>query len=195
MDGQPSADQGMMAPTHVVVGPVLALPLLAVSPELAATGALAGIVGGIVPDLDLFVGEHRKTLHYPVLYWIPTVPAVAIAALVPTTATVALALCLTAAAVHSVTDALGGARELAPWEATSDLGVYHHTGRRWIPPRRIIRYDGAPEDVALSFVLAVPGIFWFGESVRTAIAVALIVAAVYGLIRKRIPRYVEPIVE
>lgn len=185
----------MMAPTHVVLGPVLALPLLVLAPELAATGALAGIAGGILPDLDLFVGEHRRTLHYPLFYWIPTVPAVGLAALVPTAATVAIAMCLLAAAVHSVADALGGARELTPWEATSDLGVYHHVERRWIPPRRIIRYDGAPEDVALSFVLAIPGAALFGGDVRLAVAIALVVAVVYGLIRKRVPRYIEPIVE
>ena len=41
----------MMAPTHVVLGPVLALPLLVLAPELAATGALAGIAGGIAMSL------------------------------------------------------------------------------------------------------------------------------------------------
>lgn len=52
----------MMSPTHTAMGILLALPLVVAAPELAAVGALAGIAGGAFPDLDLLVGEHRKTL-------------------------------------------------------------------------------------------------------------------------------------
>jgi len=188
-------DPRVMSPTHVVVGPVLALPLLVVSPELAAVAALAAAAGGVVPDLDLLAGEHRKTLHRPFGYWVPTVPALAVAAVAPGPTTVAAAFGLLGAAVHSVQDWFGGGHELEPWEASSDRGVYLHPDERWLRPKRWIRYDGAPEDVVLAVLLGVPGLFLYGSPVREVVAGALAVAVFWGAVRKRVPEYVAPLVE
>ncbi|MEF8780015.1 MAG: metal-dependent hydrolase, partial [Haloferacaceae archaeon] len=76
----------MMLPTHALGGMAVALPLLAVSPELAPVALVAGLLGGIFPDLDLYVG-HRKTLHYPVYYGAAAVAASLAALLVPAPAT------------------------------------------------------------------------------------------------------------
>lgn len=184
-----------MAPTHVAVGPILSLPLFALAPGLAEAGAVAGIAGGIFPDLDLLSGRHRKTLHFPVLYWVAAVPAVVLAAIAPGPATIAAALFLLAAAIHSVLDWFGGGNELEPWEATSTKGVYVHVTGRWLEPRRWIRYDGAPEDLALAAVLAVPGLAWYGTPVREFLLVALVVGVVYATIRRRIPGYVGAYLE
>ncbi|MFC6811755.1 metal-dependent hydrolase, partial [Natrialbaceae archaeon GCM10025810] len=109
----------MMATTHAFAGMALALPVLATAPEFAPAAFVAGLVGGLVPDLDLYAG-HRKTLHYPVYAPIAAVLAVAMALLAPSTATVALAVGLAAAALHAVTDVAGGGLELRPWLAGSE---------------------------------------------------------------------------
>ncbi|QCC58538.1 metal-dependent hydrolase [Natrinema thermotolerans] len=183
----------MMATTHALLGLLLALPLLAVAPDLAPAAFLAGLVGGVVPDLDLYTG-HRKTLHYPVYGSIATVPAVVIAALVPTTVTVAIAVGLAAAALHAVADAAGSGLELRPWQGTSERAVYSHYHGRWVRPRRWVRYDGAPEDLFVAGVVAVP-LVMLGDGPVTALAVGLVaVSAVYVLLRKPLATVAERLV-
>ncbi|SEO26175.1 hypothetical protein SAMN04487948_101401 [Halogranum amylolyticum] len=181
----------MMSPTHTATGVVLAAPLLAVAPEFAVAGALAGIVGGVFPDLDLFVGEHRRTLHFPVYYWFLVLPAAVVAAASPSTVTVAVALFALSAAVHSVVDWFGAGPEPRPWADPSEQAVYLHFGNRWLTPKRWVRYDGAPEDLLLTGALSVPGLLLFDGSVRTLTVVGLVVGAGYTLVRKRVPDYVE----
>jgi len=184
----------MMSPTHIVAGPVLALPVTLLAPELAVDAALAAVCGGVFPDLDLLAGEHRKTLHFPVLAWVPTAPAVLGAVLAPSPWTVAAAWFLLAAAVHAVVDVFGGGYALKPWKGGSERGVYSHRDGRWLRPRRWVRYDGSPEDAAIAVALAVPGVVLYEEPVPTLVAGALVVAAVYVTLRKRLPPYLEPIV-
>jgi hypothetical protein len=184
----------MMATTHALWGMVLALPVLAVAPEFTPVAFVAGLVGGLAPDLDLYSG-HRKTLHYPVYTSIAAIPAFALAALLPTTVTVALAVALAAAAVHAVADVFGGGLELRPWHGTSDRAVYSHYHDRWISPRRVIRYDGAPEDLILAAFAAVVLLVATGDEAVAGVALALVaVSAVYVLLRKRLAGAAESLV-
>ncbi|THE63953.1 metal-dependent hydrolase [Salinadaptatus halalkaliphilus] len=172
-----------MATTHALWGMALALPVLATTPEYAPIAFLAGLGGGLAPDFDLYAG-HRKTLHFPVYASIAAIPAMVLAAIVPTAVTVALAVGLAAAALHTVSDILGGGLELRPWEGSSERAVYSHYHGRWLRPRRLVRYDGAPEDFALAGIAAVP-ITLVGDALITTIAAALVaVSAVYVLLRK-----------
>lgn len=172
-----------MATTHVLWGMVLALPVLALAPEFAPIAFVAGLLGGLTPDLDLYTG-HRKTFHYPVYASIATVPALAFALLVPSMVTVALAVGLAGAALHAVTDTLGGGLELRPWQGTSEQAVYSHYHDRWLRPRRWIRYDGAPEDLALAGIAAL-ALTMIDSRAVTAVALAFFaVSAVYVLLRK-----------
>ncbi|WP_084177374.1 hypothetical protein [Natrinema saccharevitans] len=183
----------MMATTHALLGLALALPLVAVAPDLAPAAFLAGLVGGVAPDLDLYTG-HRKTLHYPVYGSVATVPAVVLAALVPTPLTVAIAVGLAAAALHAVADAAGSGLELRPWQGTSERAVYSHYHGRWVRPRRWVRYDGAPEDLGVAGVVAVP-LVALGDGPVTALAVGLVaVSAVYVLLRKPLATVAERLV-
>ncbi|AGB33304.1 hypothetical protein Natpe_3534 [Natrinema pellirubrum DSM 15624] len=183
----------MMATTHALLGLALALPLLAVAPDLAPAAFLAGLVGGVAPDLDLYTG-HRKTLHYPVYGSIATVPAVVLAALVPTPVTVAIAVGLAAAALHAVADAAGSGLELRPWQGTSERAVYSHYHGRWVRPRRWVRYDGAPEDLFVAGIVAVP-LVMLGDGPVTALAAGLVaVSAVYVLLRKPLATVAERLV-
>lgn len=56
-----------MVLTHIAVGMALSLPVAFVAPDLGVVAAVGGAVGGAVPDVDLLVGQHRRTLHFPVL--------------------------------------------------------------------------------------------------------------------------------
>lgn len=179
----------MMAVTHALAGAALASVLALGAPEFALVAVLAAFVGGVAPDIDL-AWTHRRTLHFPVYAPLVALPALALAILVPTTATVVLAAFLGAAALHSVSDVFGGGLELRPWEATSDRAVYNHVRRRWHPPLRWVRYDGSPEDLLLSSLLAIPVVV-FTPEVTPIVALALGVAAVYALGRKWLVDFAE----
>ena len=187
-------DSHMMATTHVLAALVIASGVALVSPEFGAVAVVAAFVGGALPDFDLYAG-HRKTLHFPVYFPAGAALAVPLALLVPTQATVGLAVLLLAAGLHSAMDALGGGLELRPWHGTSDRAVFSHYHGRWIPPRRLVRYDGAPEDLVLAGLLAIPGLVVFGSPVEEAIVVVLAISAVYVLLRKPLVRFGEWAVE
>ncbi|PSQ04496.1 hypothetical protein BRC97_10955 [Halobacteriales archaeon QS_6_71_20] len=183
-----------MAFTHALVGAALVAPVVAFAPEFALPAALAGMVGGLLPDVDLFVGRHRRSLHFPVAGWALALPAVAVAAAVPTAATVAAAVACTSFAVHAGSDALGAGNEMRPWERTSAEAVYDHLRGRWVAPQYWIRYDGAPEDVAVTAVLSAP-VAAFYPSPVPALAVACVVLGVaYAAVRRRLPPVVEELV-
>jgi hypothetical protein len=177
----------MMATTHAAVGLSLAVPLTALAPELAPIAAIAALVGGVFPDLDLLVGVHRRTLHFPDYYWLGVVPALVVAGLRPTTVTVAVAYFLLSAAVHSVSDVFGAGTELRPWERTSAEAVYLHSRSRWLRPRYWVRYDGAPEDYLLTVLGLSPGLVLFGPDVGRVALGLVIVGGAYTLVRKRLP--------
>lgn len=185
----------MMAPTHVLVGLAFAAAVARVDPALAMAAAVGGAVGGFAPDIDMFVGQHRRTLHAPVLLFVPALGTVALALVRPTPLSVVLAVGLVAAAVHSASDVLGGGRELRPWERTNRNGVYCHAAGRWLRAQYVIPHDGSPRDALLAALLAVPVVLTFTGPVRW-LAVALVVGgALYALVRKRVPDYVEPYLE
>ncbi|WP_121822922.1 metal-dependent hydrolase [Halostella salina] len=178
----------MMVTTHAFAGLALASAVVAVAPELAVPAAVGGAAGGVFPDLDI-VSAHRKTLHFPVYYSLLAVPTVGIAVAAPDPLTVAVALFLVSAAIHSVSDAVGGGLELKPWEGTSERAVYVHPTGTWVRPRQWIRYDGSPEDFVLGAVVAVPALLTFDGTVRTAVIAALATSLVYTVVRKRIVEY------
>lgn len=173
----------MMLPTHVLAGMGLALPLWAVSPGFAPVGFVAGFLGGLLPDLDMYFG-HRRTLHYPVYYSVLAVAAVLVALAVPSTVTVALAFLLAGAALHSVSDVFGAGLELRPWEGNSDRAVYSHYHSTWVRPRRLVRYDGAPEDLLLSGLFAVPLYLVVDGWLRWLVVGTIGVALGYSLLRR-----------
>jgi hypothetical protein len=173
----------MMATTHALVGFVIAAAAgsLGVPTPVALVAAVAG---SVVPDLDLYAG-HRRTLHFPVLGPVAAVGAVGVAvatggALVPA----AIAVFLVGAAVHARLDVFGGGLELRPWEATSERAVYDHVRGRWVPPRRVVRYDGAPEDLAFAGVLGAVAMPFHGAPALTAMGALLVVSAGYVLLRR-----------
>ncbi|MFC7096970.1 metal-dependent hydrolase [Halobaculum marinum] len=172
----------MMATTHVLAGVLVGVAASALAPE-AGPLVLWGALGGLAPDLDL-LGAHRKDLHFPAYGSLAALAAVALAAVAPSPATVGVAVFLLAAALHAVSDAFGGDLELRPWEQTGDRAVYEHLRGRWHPPRRWIRYDGAPEDFFAGLALALPAFAVLDGPARWVIATIVVVSAVYALGRR-----------
>jgi hypothetical protein len=179
----------MMATTHALAGLLLGSLVATVAPGVAEPAIVAGLVGGAIPDLDLYVG-HRKTLHFPVAGSFLAGVATVLAVLVPGPLTVAVAVFLAAAALHSVSDAAGGGLELRPWRATSERAVYDHVRGRWLRPRRWVRYDGAPEDAALAGLLAAPSLLLTSPDavpmLHTGVVAVVGVSAAYALLRRRV---------
>ena len=173
----------MMATTHALGGVALAVLVSLFVPEVGTAALVAAALGGTFPDFDLYSG-HRRTLHFPVYYTALAALAALATAVAPSTATLAVALFLAAAALHSVSDAFGGGLELKPWLGTSDRAVYDHYRGRWIAPRRWVRYDGAPEDFALCLLLGVPSYVALDGPAALAVAAAVAVSGVYALCRK-----------
>ncbi|WP_137286260.1 metal-dependent hydrolase [Halorussus salinisoli] len=183
----------MMATTHALFGVVLASAAMGVAPEFAPVALVAGVVGSVFPDLDLYAG-HRRTLHYPVYYAVAALPAIGLAVVAPGVATVALAVFLAGAAAHSLMDVFGGGLELKPWQAQSERAVYDHYRGRWVAPRRWIRYDGAPEDLLVAVVFGAPAFVAFDGPVRTFVGAVLLVSAGYAIARKHLAALVERLV-
>jgi hypothetical protein len=180
----------MMATTHALAGLALAAGVTTAAPELGTLPAVAAAVGGLAPDVDL-LGAHRRTLHFPAYASLLAVPAVGVAFVAPGSVTVAAALFVVAAALHAASDVLGPGLELRPWEGTSERAVYDHLRGRWIAPRRLVRYDGAPEDVAVGALLAIPSLVVFDAPITTGVGVALAVSVGYAALRKRLPAIAE----
>jgi hypothetical protein len=185
----------MMAPTHLLTGLALATVVATVDPTYATPAALGGVLGGIAPDLDMFVGDHRRTLHAPALGFGPAAVAVAVAAVAPSTLTVGAAVATLAAAVHAASDVLGAGEELRPWERTNPNAVYCHAAGRWLRARYVVPYDGAPRDILLAAGLAVPVVLVYDGPVRWLAVGLVAVGAVYAALRKRLPKYFAPLVE
>jgi hypothetical protein len=183
----------MMLPTHALGGMTLALSAAFVAPEFTGVALVAGFLGGILPDLDMYSG-HRKSLHYPVYYSVLVLPALAIAGLSPSVTTVFIVFLLLGAAAHSVADILGSGLELRPWEATSNRAVYDHYRNHWIAPRHWIRYDGSPGDLLVSITLAVPLLIALDGLLHQIVIVTLAVAFVYTAVRRLLPTLAAAIV-
>lgn len=184
----------MMATTHALAGLLLAIPVAFVAPELAVPAAVGAITGGVFPDIDM-PWVHRRTLHYPVYYSVAAVLAGGVAVLVPGPATVAGALFLGSAALHSLSDGLGGGLELRPWKATSEQAVYSHYHQRWWRPRRWVRYDGAPEDAVLGLLLAVPSLLVYEGIIELFVLGAVALGVGYAVIRRPMIEWTQRLVD
>ncbi|USZ73412.1 metal-dependent hydrolase [Natronosalvus halobius] len=183
-----------MATTHVFVGLALVAPAAVAVPELATPLAIGAVVGGLLPDVDLVL-THRKTFHFPVFGFLAAGLAVGLAAVAPSAITAGIAACVVSAWVHAATDVLGGGPEMDPWRNPSERAVYDHVRGAWIRPRRLIRYDGAPEDALLATVLAVPALVAFSGSVQWLIVAGVGVSLAYALCRRRLVEWVPDWIE
>lgn len=176
-----------MTTTHAAMGLLVAVGIAGVDPGVGTPVAVAAYAGSVLPDLDVVVGEHRRTLHYPVGYWVGTVPFVGAVIAAPSVVTVAAAVFVGCAALHSSSDVLGGGLGARPWIEDDERGVYDHYHDRWVPPRRYVRWDGAPEDLVMAVVVSVPALLYFDGVVWYGAVMGVVVSVVYTGLRKRLP--------
>jgi hypothetical protein len=182
----------MMAPTHALAGTLVGVAVASAFPGTDSAVLAAGYVGGLAPDLDLYA-DHRRRLHYPVGYGLGTAAALVALVVTPSPGGTVVLTCLAAAWVHAVADTLGGGLELRPWERTSERAVYDHVRERWLRPRRVVRYDGAPEDAFLAGGLGASVFVLTEGPVRLLVAATVIVAFLWVLVRRRVPRLVDQV--
>jgi hypothetical protein len=185
----------MMGITHALVGLLFTLPVALLAPAFATPAAVGAVVGGFLPDADLFGGVHRRTLHFPVAGPVAAILAGVVALVAPSPVTVSLAFALLSAGVHAASDALGAGEELRPWERTNPNAVYDHVRGRWLRARYLIPYDGSPRDLAVTVVCAVPVAAVYDGPVRWFVVGLVVVAVVYTLLRKRLVVHFERIVD
>jgi hypothetical protein len=165
----------MMAPTHVAVSLLI---YLVVEPALGTAAFLPALIGGLIPDVDMFQ-DHRKDAHYPVLYSF--------------IATALFSVDFRLASVFFLSAALHCIMEIAGNDADhftdKDKGaVYDHIRQEWIPGRKIIRIDGGNRDLTLLAVLSIP-LLVYGESiVRALTVISLITGIAYNRIRDRVDK-------
>jgi hypothetical protein len=178
-----------MATTHAYTTLALAAASLPVTGRHAPASAvlLAAAVGGALPDLDL-LSEHRRTLHFPVLFPVGACVALVAYGVVGGQSLFLLAVVVAAAGVHSATDLLAGGVGYRPWENGSDRAVYNHLLGRWHAPRRVVRYSGAPEDFALGAAFALPAVLSSatGPTVDAAVLVSLAGSGCYAASRRHL---------
>ena len=174
-----------MTPTHAMVGAAVGALAVSVAPGLGHAAVVAGVVGGAVPDLDL-LWTHRRTTHFPVYAPAVTLPLVPLALLSGSLAAALVAVFAVALAVHPVMDVLCGGVELRPWEATSERAVYDHARGRWLRPRRVVRYAGAPEDFLFAAAFATPAIAVTTGRLRGVLVAVLIVSGAFVAVRRRL---------
>lgn len=175
----------MMTTTHAFAGALLGAAAALVTPVAPEQAIAAGFLGGALPDADL-LWTHRRSLHFPVYGSTLAVPVALAAIVVGAPVVVLAAVFVVAAAVHAVMDAFGGGVEHRPWEATSERGVYNHATGQWVSPRRWVRYAGAPEDLLLAAVCAVPLLAHTSGTLQLSFGTVLACSGLFVGVRRRI---------
>lgn len=178
-----------MLPSHALVALALSSILLFIAPEYSVIIFGAAFIGGILPDIDLLFGEHRKTLHYPV-YSIGLLSiGLGIFAITVNVYTIGLLAFLIGLASHGIGDIAGSGLEHRPWERTTDRGIYNHVSHKWIAPRYIVGYDGSKRDFALMGVVSVFVYYQYSlvPLVEYIIGGLLVIGMFYTFVRKHLP--------
>jgi hypothetical protein len=161
-----------MSPTHAAVGGLLGLLVP------GSDAVRAGALGGLLPDLDLLFGKHRKTLHFPWLYEVAASGFYSLSTFLDSFGLVAMFLA--AAGVHSLMDRFAGA-ELRSWDSDRwrSKAVHDHLRHKWLLPGRVV-HGGSVRDLVLcascGISLAVLG---GGTVSRVVSALALLSGALY----------------
>lgn len=178
----------MMAATHLFFGELLGTLVGVVVPEYLTVVTVAGGMGGVFPDLDM-VFDHRKTLHFPVYYWVAGALCGGAATIYTSPGTVFAAVFFLGAATHSVADIFSCGRTSQPWRTLDDRGVYLHPYRTWVSPRRWVRYNGSPEDLLLATVSTVPVLLLHDGGIVYVTAAGIILAFTYALFQNELDEW------
>lgn len=177
----------MMVTTHVLVGALFGTAVALGTPVSTEFGAVVGMVGGFVPDLDKALVS-RRTFHYPVLSFV--VGAVGAGLLWPVWAVgaVGAGIFFFAVGLHSVTEVLGRGGGLQ--NDVSERTVYNHVTGEWIEATYLIP-EGSGREVLLNALLVVPILAstepWLGAVAASVFGLSVVYALLKRRINDRIP--------
>lgn len=177
----------MMVTTHALIGLLAATGLSLLAPGNIQLIGLAGIAGGILPDLDMPF-SHRKTFHFPFISTVLALTALGITVAWNGPWTVAAAAFLVGLALHSTMDTIGGDLSKRPWKQEGKKAVYDHVRNQWLPAQRYVRYDGSPEDLLLYVALAIPLGYLHTGVIDDLILAGLVISVTYTAFRKEFIR-------
>lgn len=172
----------MMFSTHILIGAVLGYFLSGFFSADMTVLVVAGMIGGLIPELDFLVGKHRRTLHYPFGYFIAAVLPSVVFLWINTEIFLYGATVLFAAGVHSFMDIFAGA-ELRSWDKSEwqQTAVYNHIQQKWTKPRRWA-YGGSIQDVILSVVSFAALIYLVSDFwLKTTFSILLVLSFLYSL--------------
>lgn len=182
----------MMLPTHLVLGLTITSPLFVLFPEHTTLLIGSSLIGSTIPDFDLLVGQHRRTLHRTI-YLFPVLPILIGLFLIlqhPLILSgIALLISLFA---HPPADFVGGGLSKTPWDTTDDQTVYDHYNNQWRYHSEApvsVKYDGSPYDLGLLIVLSVY-LSVFGTQSRVLLPALFVffgIGVLYTVVRKYLP--------
>lgn len=176
----------MMLPSHIFLALLVIAPITAVSPELGVPLWTATIIGAIMPDLDMVLGQHRKTLHFPSVAILMLPLSISLLLISDSIILSSLAGFSIGFFLHPLIDISSSGLSERPWVETSEKCVYNHTTQSWIRPTRVTGYDGSPKDFAV-LCLAVIAVFpILGDiHLHTELSIlAVAIGSLYVLVRK-----------
>ena len=174
----------MLTSTHALSGAAVGALTAVVAPELLPAAVVVGLLAGVAPDLDL-LWTHRKTTHFPIYGAAATLAAGLAAAATGSSLVLLLTVAIAAFSLHPLMDILCGGVEVRPWEATSERAVYDHARRRWLRPRRLVRYAGAPEELLVTAGVGLPVVAVTAGALQQTVAVITLVSGLFIAVRRR----------
>lgn len=181
----------MMLPTHIIGALFLSIPIIAFYPDLIRVVFIGSVFGGVAPDLDLIIGQHRKSFHHPYIFSLGLFTAISLLVAFPeSTILVGFLAFMIGCVSHIVGDLMGSGLEHKPWDQTSTRCVYNHVRQEWIPPSYILGYDGSLRDMGVLLVLSgVVYIFYHQMMyIEQAVLVLLSIGMVYTIVRRTLPK-------
>jgi len=175
----------MLTSTHALSGAAVGALIAMLTPELLPAAVVVGLLAGVVPDLDL-LWTHRKTTHFPVYGMAATLAVGLVAVVTGGSFASLLTVAIAAFSLHPLMDTLCGGVEVRPWEATSEQAVYDHARQRWLRPRRLVRYAGAPEELLLTAGVGLPVIATTTGTLRQSVGVVMVISGLFIAVRRRL---------
>lgn len=178
-----------MLPTHILVGLLFCYPVIYLYPDHTNLLTFVVIVGSSFPDLDMIIGQHRKTFHFPLLF----ISLIGISGILFLLQIFPYSLILfligLSGLIHILGDIGSSGLEKYPWKQNGSRAVYSVFWKKWISPTYILGYDGSKYDfVLLVFCTLVVAVLYPEFPYDTIFyGLCLITGGTYYLIRPKLP--------
>lgn len=189
----------MMMPTHFILAILVAIPFTFQHPDSYILLLLTSVLFGVLPDIDILFGTHRKTTHYPlvsVLTLVASMPAYLITSSLILSLVVVSSLSMV---VHCVADILSSGVEDRPWKQTNMQACYNHIQKKWYKPKFVVPYDGSIQDHILFLILSIVAYYTIPYEIPRLLLYTYIavfaVATFYTVVRKPGKIYLERLAE